>query len=461
MRGGPGRHRETKFMTDASQKLAEFAVGLTWERIPPEVIERAKDCVIDTVAACVYGSQLPWTQTVIEYARRNSAPGECSVFGTPVKVRAPFACLCNGAAAHAFELDALVEPSVGIHPSAALAVPGLAPAQGRKLSGKALLTAYVAGFEVLHRIGHAANHSIEKVGFHSPGVVGVFGTAAVVGRLFDLDARKMANAFGIAGSLSSGLMEFSSTGGMVKRLHLGRAAEGGFMAAVLARDGYTGPSGVLEGKYGVLNVFCRDAQPARLTQNLGSDWRVMTTKIKRYACHSTAQVPVTLALDLKEKHKLGGDDVAEFAIAGGEKVVHQHAINEPRDITMMQYSVPFSVAVALHADPLDPRTFSEATLADPKIRALARTARVELLKSAPGYTSSAARLTLKLRNGKTLTAEGHDFKGTPTMPLQRGELLEKFLKLTAHRDRAKAERLFSQLAEAEKIADFSTLDFAL
>lgn len=448
-------------MTDASQKLAEFAVGLAWDRIPPEVVERAKDCVIDTVGACVYGSQLPWTQTVVEYARRNSAPGECSVFGTPVKVRAPFACLCNGASAHAFELDALVEPSVGIHPSAALAVPGLAPAQGRKLSGKALLTAYVAGFEVLYRIGHAANHSIEKVGFHSPGVVGVFGTAAVVGRLFDLDARQMANAFGIAGSLSSGLMEFSRTGGMVKRLHLGRAAEGGFMAAILARDGYTGPAGVLEGKFGVLNVFCRDAQPERLTKDLGSAWQVMTTKIKRYACHSTAQVPVTLALDLKEKHGISGKDVAEIAIAGGEKVVAQHAINEPRDITMMQYSVPFCVAIALHRDPLDPQTFSDATLNDPGIRALARTARVELLKSAPGYSSSAARLTLKLRNGKVLKAEGHDFKGTPTMPLTRSELLGKFLKLTAHRDRGKAERLFSQLAEAEKIADFSSLDFAL
>ena len=448
-------------MTDASQKLAEFAVGLAWDRIPPEVVERAKDCVIDTVGACVYGSQLPWTQTVVEYARRNSAPGECSVFGTPVKVRAPFACLCNGASAHAFELDALVEPSVGIHPSAALAVPGLAPAQGRKLSGKALLTAYVAGFEVLYRIGHAANHSIEKVGFHSPGVVGVFGTAAVVGRLFDLDARQMANAFGIAGSLSSGLMEFSRTGGMVKRLHLGRAAEGGFMAAILARDGYTGPAGVLDGKFGVLNVFCRDAQPERLTKDLGSVWQVMTTKIKRYACHSTAQVPVTLALDLKEKHGISGRDVAEIAIAGGEKVVAQHAINEPRDITMMQYSVPFCVAIALHRDPLDPQTFSDATLNDPGIRALARTARVELLKSAPGYSSSAARLTLKLRNGKVLKAEGHDFKGTPTMPLTRSELLGKFLKLTAHRDRGKAERLFSQLAEAEKIADFSSLDFAL
>jgi len=448
-------------MTDASQKLAEFAVGLSYDRIPAEVIERAKDCVIDTVGACVFGSQLPWTRTVIEYAQRNSAPGECSVFGTPIKVRAPFACLCNGAAAHAFELDALVEPSVGIHPSAALAVPGLAPAQGRKMSGKDLLSAIVSGFEVLYRIGDAAHHSIEKVGFHSPGVVGPFGTAVVVGRLFGLDAKQMLNAFGIAGSMSSGLMEFSKTGGMVKRLHLGRAAEGGFMAAVLARDGYTGPAGVLEGKFGVLNVFCRDAQPARLTQDLGTVWHVMKTKIKRYACHATAQVPVTLALDLKEKHKLAGDDVAAIAIAAGEKTVTQHAINEPRDLTMMQYSVPFSVAVALHKDPLDPRTFSEATLNDARIRTLARGAQVELLKTSPGYQSSACRLTLKLKNGKELTAEGHDFKGTPTMPLTRAELLEKFLKLTAHRDRAKAERLFAQLAEAEKVADFSTLDFAL
>jgi 2-methylcitrate dehydratase PrpD len=448
-------------MTTASQALAEFAVNLSYERIPPEVVERAKDCVIDTVAACVFGSQLPWTQTVIDYAKRNSAAGECSVFGTPAKVRAPFACLANGASAHAFELDCLVEPSVGIHPSAALAVPGLAPAQGRKMDGKTLLAAIVAGFEVLYRIGHAANHAIEKNGFHSPGVVGPFGTAVVVGRMFGIDAKQMVNAFGIAGSLSSGLMEFSRTGGMVKRLHLGRAAEGGFMAAVLARDGYTGPEGVLDGKFGFLNVFCSGGDPARLTKDLGRVWHVMTTKIKRYSCHSTAQVPVTLALDLKAKHGLSGDDVAAIAIAGGEKVVAQHAINEPRDITMMQYSVPFCVAVALHKDPLDPRTFSEATLNDPKIRALAKGAQVELLKSAPGYSSSASRLTLKLKNGKALSAEGHDFKGTPTMPLTRPELLEKFLKLTAHRDKTKAQRLFSQLAEAEKVADFSTLDFAL
>jgi 2-methylcitrate dehydratase PrpD len=109
--------------------------------------------------------------------------------------------------------------------------------------------------------------------------------------------------------------------------------------------------------------------------------------------------------------------------------------------------------------PTDPRVFSEETLADAKIRALAKSSRVVPL---PGqYHPSACRVTLKLKNGKEVSAEGHDFKGTPTMPLSRAELLEKFLKLTAHKDRAKAERLFSQLAEAEKVADFSTLDFAL
>ena len=448
-------------MNTAAHKLAEFAVGLRYQDIPAEVIERAKDCVIDTVAACVFGAEMPWTKTVIGYAQRNSAPGECSVLGTPIKVRAPFACLTNGASAHAFELDALCEPSVGIHPSAALAVPALAVSQGRRKSGKEFIAAVVAGYELLYRIGDAARHSIEKVGFHSPGVVGVYGTAAVVGKLFGLDASQMANAFGIAGSMSSGLMEFSRSGGMVKRLHLGRAAEGGFMAAILARDGYTGPGEVFEGKFGFLNVYCRDADGSRLSKELGSTWHVMKTKIKRYACHSTAQVPVTLALDLKTKHGISGDDVQRITIAANEKTVTQHAINEPRDMTMMQYSVPFSTALALYLDPTEPRVFSETSLNDPRIRALARTAEVQPLPTSSGFLSSACRLALHLRNGNTLTAEGHDFKGTPTLPLSRGELRDKFLKLTAHRDRTKAERLFSQLAEVEKVESLGTLDFAL
>ena len=290
---------------------------------------------------------------------------------------------------------------------------------------------------------------------------GAFGTAIVTGRLFEIGAEKLANALGIAGSLGSGLMEFSKTGGMVKRLHLGRSAESGFVAAVMARDGYTGPSAVLEGKYGFLNTFCRGAEPARLTKELGKTWHVMKTKIKRYSCHATAQVPVTLTLDLMAQHKISGNDVAGITIAANEKTVSHHAINEPQDMTMAQYSTPFCVALALYLDPMDPRSFSETSLNDPKIRALAKTAKVELFKGASSPIAQDCRITLMLKNGKEVSAQGDNFKGTPSMPLTRPELLEKFLKLTAHRDRAKAQKLFSQLAESEKVADFSTLDFAL
>jgi 2-methylcitrate dehydratase PrpD len=448
-------------MNSATRQLAEFAAHLRYENIPPEVIERAKDCMIDTVAACVFGVQMPWTQAVIEYARRNSAPGECSVLGTPVKVRAPFACLANGASAHAFELDCLSEPSVGIHPSAALAVPGLASAQARRLDGRTMLAAIVAGYEVLYRIGDAAQHAIEKNGFHSPGIVGPYGTAVVVGRMFGASAEQMVHAFGIAGSTSAGLMEFARTGGMVKRLHLGRAAEAGFMAAALAREGYTGPAGVLEGRFGFLNAYCNGGDPARLARGLGSVWHTMKNKIKRYACHSTAQVPVTLALELKARHRLAGGDIAAIVIAANEKTVTQHAILEPHDLTMMQYSVPFCVALAFYEDPLDPRSFSERTLNHPSIRALAKKTRVERLDRAAGYLSQACRITVTLKNGREIVLDGSDYKGTPTMPLTREELREKFLKLTAHRDPAKAQRLFERLAEAEKIEDFGALDFAL
>jgi 2-methylcitrate dehydratase PrpD len=248
---------------------------------------------------------------------------------------------------------------------------------------------------------------------------------------------------------------------MVKRLHLGRAAEGGFMAAVLARDGYTGPESVLEGKFGFLNTFCRDAEPVRLTRALGAEWHALRTMIKRYACHITAHVPVTLALELKAKHGLSGDDVAQVRIAGGEKMVSHHAINDPQDLAMAQYSTPFCTALALYLDPTDPRSFSEASLKDPKIRALAKSAQVELRKAAPGDTALASRVTLKLKDGREVSAEAQDFKGMPAKPLTRAELREKFLKLVAHRDRAKAERLVAQLAEVEKLGDFSTLDFAL
>jgi 2-methylcitrate dehydratase PrpD len=138
-----------------------------------------------------------------------------------------------------------------------------------------------------------------------------------------------------------------------------------------------------------------------------------------------------------------------------------HNIPEPTDLAMAQYSVPFSTALALFVDPTDPWVFCDMNVNDPRIRALSKSAALTPLIPVKGQSGMATRITLHLNNGKTVTVEGDNFKGTPSMPLTRGELLEKFLKLTAHRERPKAERLFSQLADLENIKDVSALDFAL
>jgi 2-methylcitrate dehydratase PrpD len=369
-------------------------------------------------------------------------------------VRAPFAALANGALAHAFELDCAYHPSVGAHSGAGATSPALPVAQSRGKSGKDLITAFVAASEVMYRIGEAAHDSIEKLGFHAPGLLGVFGGAVAAARLMDLDAERMTHALGIGGSLCSGLLEFSkSGGGMVKRLHLGRAAESGVMAASLAREGFTGPGTVLEGKFGFLNVYCRNADATRFTAGLGEEWRTLTASLKRYACHNTAHVPVTAALELKSRHGIAGEDIESIVVASSEKMVSHHDIPEPQDLMMAQYSAPFCVALAFYRDPTDPRVFSEQSLGDPSIRALSRRVKLEVLKGNQSGNQKASRVTVARKDGRQFVVEMEDHPGMPQRPLTRDELRRKFDTLTASLPAASAARIFNQFETLETIAN--------
>lgn len=447
-------------MKPAARSLAEFVTSLDYNEIPPEVVEKAKACIIDTIAAATYGAQLPWSRIIIGYAQRNSGPGHACILGTDLRVRAPFAALANGALAHAFELDAPVHPSVGVHPGPGCVLPGLAVSQGTAKSGRDFITAFVAGFEAMHRIADTSPQSSEKKGFHAPGLFGVFGGAMTAGRLMGLDPERMTNALGIAGSLCSGILEFSkSGGGMVKRLHPGRAAEGGVMAASLAREGFTGPPTVIEGKYGFLNVFCSDADLSKLTAGLGEVWQTMTVAHKRYAAHGTAHVPMTAALALKAEHRIAGADIASIVVAGNEKIVSHHDIKEPQEITMAQYSVPFCMAVAFLRDPLDPNVFSEESVNDPAIRALCRNVTVEVLKDAPKEQGKASRVTVKLKNGRELVKEMHSYPGMPEEPLTTAELRKKFDILTAALPAKRADQIFTQFLALEDVENLRTIQF--
>ena len=444
----------------AAQILATYATSLKYEDIPAEVIMRAKACILDTIAVSSFGASLPWCRIVNDYALRNSAAGKASVLGTKLKVAAPFAALANGAAGHAFEMDSLVQPGVGAHIGTSLLAPGLAIAQEIGASGRDFLTAFVAGSEILYRVGDASRHSPEKVGFHSPGLTGVFGGAITAGLLMKLDTARLTHALGIGGSLCSGLLEFSkSGGGMVKRLHLGRAAEGGLMAASLAREGFTGPAAVFEGKFGFFNVFCDEVDPPRLTAGFNSTWHSMKIMMKRYPCHITAHVPVTAVLELKAAHGIKGEDIASINVASSEKMVSHHNIPEPQDITMAQYSTPFCVALAFFSDPRDPKAFSEAAIADTQIRALCRKVTLQADHELVKDNQLATRLTVTLKDGRVITHEAREFPGMPRRPLTDAELREKFDRVVTGIAPATAARLFEQFAALETVKDVSALEF--
>ncbi|HZA56800.1 MAG TPA: MmgE/PrpD family protein, partial [Candidatus Udaeobacter sp.] len=213
----------------ATRRLARFALDLSPRQIPPEAIDRAKDCILDTIAVTLYGSTKPWSRIVIELVQDARMSGHSTVLGEGWKAHPGQATLANGVMAHAFELDNVRQPGAGVHPGATAFLPALAIAEEVKADGRALLGAFVAGCEVMSRIGVAAGNSLERRGFHAPGLTGTFGSAVAAGRLLGLNERQMVHAMGIAGSYSGGLLEFSRSqdGAMVKRLHLGKAAEGG------------------------------------------------------------------------------------------------------------------------------------------------------------------------------------------------------------------------------------------
>ena len=410
-------------MTQETVTLARYAAGLRYEDLPPEVVAKAKDIIADTVAACICGADMPWSRIVIDYAERTGPGGQSKILGRGASVQAPAAALANGALAHSFELDSLTRPGAGAHPGATVLPPALAVAQEVDASGQQLIAAVVAGNEVMIRIGRATGHTNEARGFHAPGTTGPFGAAVACGLLLGLDERGMSNALGIAGSLAGGLLEFArGDGGMVKRLHLGRASEAGVMAASLAAGGFEAPRTVIEGEFGFLKVFCTAYDESHLTKGLGSDFVTMSAVLKRYPCHATAHAPVRAVRDLQAEHGFTGGDVATVSVTATPRMVERHNILAPPDLMLAQYSIPFCVALSLHREARDPESYDDTALADAAIGALTR--KVRLIAEAGDAHGGGSTVTVTLNDGRQLTR--HEASGM----LEPGELPDKFARLT-------------------------------
>jgi 2-methylcitrate dehydratase PrpD len=355
-----------------TREVASWVSGLTYEALPGRTREVVRAALLDTIGCGVYGYQTAWAQMLLAWARAGGSKADATVWGDSApSLRVADAALVNGTSSHAFELDDY--HNAKLHAGAVVIPAAVAMAEKLGSDGKRLVTAIAAGYEVMIRSSLALNPSAARTrGWHLTGVCGPFGAAAACAVLMGLDAERTAWALGLAGTQGSGVWAFNADGAMSKRLHAGKAAQSGVMAAELAQLGFTGPTQIYEfADGGVLKAFSDASDPAPLTADLGTTWHLESNSVKPYSCCGSTHAYVDAALALRTK--LGGAwDPQTPVRVGLSKVVDLQCGFDYRPSSALnaQMSLRYIVAAALTDGQALPPQFTDARIADPALVSL-------------------------------------------------------------------------------------------
>ena len=415
----------------AAERFAEWIAGLELVAIPPAVVAAAKLHLLDAWGCGLAASVLGVATAAREAARENGGRGDASVIGGG-RLPASEAALANGMLCHGLDYDDTHSDAV-CHVSAVMAPAAVAASEAAGASGAELLVALVAGNEVVTRIGMAAPAAFHRRGFHPTSVCGVFGAAAAAARLRALGRREIAHALGIAGSLAGGIFEYLADGSETKPLHAGAAARDGLVAAALAAHGATGPTTVLEGRFGLFAAFADlhevDLEPA--LADLGNRWETPRIAFKPYpACHYV-HAPVDAAVTALAGQHVDVDRIVEIVMRVPEPAVSlvlEPAPDkaQPRTPYDAKFSLPYSVAARLVRGSLDLNAFDERAIADPRVLSLARRVRYEITPFATFPRAFPGGARIRLVDGRVFEADLPYQRGGPENPMPAAEICAKF-----------------------------------
>ena len=448
-----------------TRHLAEFCTRLKYDTLPTEVVDRAKYFFLDYLGVAVRGSLSDSSQPLYRLANSLAAAGRGTVLGRPEKVDFPYAALANGTSAHSLELDDTHQAG-SIHLGVSVFSAALAVAEQVGASGKDFLTASVVGFEVAARLAMALKPTQHYGrGFHPTATCGTFGAAVSAARLLSLSEAQLLSAFGIAGSQTAGSMEFLAEGAWTKRFHPGWAAFSGIHAALLAKEGFIGPSTILEGRDGFLKAYGVQPDPRQISEELGQTFQILYTAVKPHACCRYTQAPIDAVLNIVQEHDVKPEHVEQVTIGmleTGIPVICEPVARKyrPTNVVEAQFSLPFGVAVALLKRRAGLDEFSEAMLEDAALVALMSKVGYErdpeLEKHYPQEWPAWARVSLT--NGQEVCAQVRFPKGDPENPLSWDELGVKYADLvSAVWPDARAAWVCEAVRELEDEADLRNL----
>lgn len=444
----------------ASETLAAFASGLRFEDVPPGAVRAAKRHMLDALGVALAAAASGAITPAVEALRSWAGAREAGVLGHDFAAPAPWAAFANGALAHALDFDDTHVESV-VHASAFVLATALAVGEESGGNGRDVVAGAVAGYEVATRIGAAAPGRFHARGLHPTGLCGPFGAAAAAGRIWGLGPGEIADALGIAGSQSAGLLASAGDGSQTKRLHAGWAAQAGIVAADLARRGHTGPAEVLEGPngfYGALLAGER-ADLDRVVRGLGSEWEVTRMAMKPHpACHF-----LHAFIDAAAGAGVKWGDVEEIVCYVAPQTVG--IVCEPRALKLhpptthaAQFSLPFAVAAAIVGGREGLDLFGDDARADRRVLTLAERVRAVGDPTLPFPKTYGGRIEIHTRAGRTIEVEEMTNRGHPDRPLSDEEVASKFLHNATRRvDMGTAEKIFEAMWRLEELDSIEEL----
>lgn len=446
-------------------QLAQFVAALDWDAVPPHVQALMPVLLVDIFRAAAVGRDQAWTRSVAQLFGATTAPMCASLFYSRHKSDISRAAFINGTACGSLDWDdshvaAIIHPGICIWPAA------LAVAEATGASGRDLLTAVLAGYEVAIRIGMAIQPEHSLRGFQGTPTCGTFGAAAASARLFGLSAERTRDALGIAASFACGVSQFFVSGSDVKRIHAGKAAANGVDAALLARAGLTGPYDAIEGSQGFGRAFSDRFDAAVCVKQLGTHFPTEWISLKPQVGSVRMQAAIEAAGVLASRG-LRPDDIDSIEIGVHAAMVGKLTANRPESTQQAQLSTPFAVAMALMlaSTRSGPLILSiddyEHSLDDERICDLsARTvcvvdADVERLTTSESVPS---RVTCIMRDGRRLEQFIEHPKGCPMNPLSADEVSERFTSIaSAHFDRQDIDAWLAQVRRLDTLPSIAPL----
>jgi 2-methylcitrate dehydratase PrpD len=409
-----------------TRTVAEWIVRQSALDLPEALDHHVRRMLLDHLAGVSASAVGEVSQAVGVHVARSYAGSTSTAVGHG-RTSALGAALLNGTNGHGIESDEGYTPG-SMHPTSVVFPAVFAVAQERGIEGAKVLRAAAIGMELACRLADAGHPATRNRHFHNTPVAGVFGAAAAVSVLLDLDIEGVANALGIAGSHAGGVFEFLGGSAEIKRFHPGKAARDGIASADLAAAGLTGPTTILEGRDGYFAAYAgeegTDWFADTVTRELGEQWVLLRTYVKPYPCCRHLHGAIDAMLVLREEYGIDPESITSIEV-GTFTIATKHAGRVLDTVLQAQLSLPFTVAVAAVRGSVTMTDFAEPTRRDDQIVSLMDKIVVRLDEAADASypkTGRPAEVIVTTVDGSQYRHRVEQPYGEPTNPMSDADL---------------------------------------